>query len=63
MYPQLLTYLLEFIKYQDQMVRTLQTLLIATVLVKLHMVGSPTEFIHFQSKPKLFAIPSMMLPY
>ncbi len=28
LYPQLLTYLLEFIKYQDQMIRTLQTLLI-----------------------------------
>ena len=28
MYPQLLTYLMEFIKYQDQVIRTLLTLLI-----------------------------------
>ncbi|OAK74742.1 transposase, partial [Lederbergia galactosidilytica] len=38
MYPQLLTYLLEFIKYQDQMIRTLQTLLIGK-----NMFEKPTE--------------------
>lgn len=38
LYPQLLTYLLEFIKYQDQMIRTLQTLLIGK-----NMFEKPTE--------------------
>lgn len=38
MYPQLLTYLLEFIKFQDQMIRTLQTLLIGK-----NMFEKPTE--------------------
>ncbi|MBO0996130.1 DDE-type integrase/transposase/recombinase [Bacillus sp. SD088] len=38
MYPQLLTYLLEFIKFQDQIIRTLQTLLIGK-----NMFEKPTE--------------------
>jgi hypothetical protein len=36
--PQLLTYLLEYIKYQDQMIRTLLTLLIGK-----NMFDKPTE--------------------
>src|SRR5690606_5056851 len=38
LYPQLLTYLLEFIKYQEQIIRTLQTLLIGK-----NMFEKPTE--------------------